>query len=1508
MKKVDYWIAWSILVAGLLVTFTVTIYVNSEIHQINKSKFKFECKEIVSKIDLRLQVNAQLLRSGAAFFGSSDTITREEWRDFTEQSQIRLNFPGVLETGFSLRIPKNNLNEHIRNIRSEGYPDYVVWPENKRETYTSIIFIEPFSKQNMGVFGYDMITDSVHREAMERARDLNLAALSGKVLLTQDTEADVQAGNLMYVPVYQKGAEIKTLQQRRAALKGWVYSRYSMNDMFSEILSTWELEDNPNTYYLDIYDGFSYSPESILFTSHKSAKQKESKIHFSLNIPIDFNGHQWILAFTQKKGNILIDHAGSWFVLTGGCIISILLFFLTRSFSGTKYQAYQIAERLTAKLQESERLLRESQKITKLGNYSLDIKTGTWESSEVLDVILGVDKNYPHSIEGWSALVHPDFKEKLMNALNDAILEKQFLDNEYKIIRNNDKEERWIHGLGKLEYDNNNNPTRLIGTVSDITEQKLNEERLHLSHEQYRSLFENSPLGIYQTTPDGKIINANSTLLEMLEFNSLSELQERNLEKEGYSEDSDIMRSEFVEMIHKDGYVKGLEESWITRTGKRIPVRENARIVKGIDGEVLFYEGTVEDITDRKMAEREIQNITSRLQLATSTANIGIWEMNPITNKVILDEVTCKLYGISPRKFAGTYEAWEGLLHPDDLPRVNEEFQMTIQQLQQEFQTEYRIIWPDKSIHYIKATGFVELDNSGKAIRVIGTNMDITERKLGEQSLKESENRMRTIFETSPVPMVMTKVNNGVVVMANDSLGKLFNLTVSEAIGKKSPDFYQNQEDRNVLLKAVMENGAVDDFEVVLKKTDGKLFHCSVSLKLMALGDEQMLIAGFHDITDRKNAEKEILFHQKNLEEMVSKRTQELTLSQQKLQQSIKDISDYKLALDESSIVAVTDLKGTITHVNDNFCKISQYNRKELIGKPHKMVNSGFHPKEFFVDLWTTISEGLVWRGEINNKAKDGNSYWVDSTIVPFLDLNGKPYQYVSVTFDVTARKSIEADLIKSKEAADAANQAKSEFLANMSHEIRTPMNAVIGFSELLSTSIQDEKKRSQVESIRSSGKNLLKIINDILDLAKIEANKIDITPAPINLIRLMSEMENMFAQKVEEKGINFSIVHKDAIPKILLLDEVRIRQILFNLIGNAVKFTDHGQITLSLNAKRKNKKSQNVDLTILVTDTGIGIPIDEQKLVFEPFNQQKGQSVMKYGGTGLGLSITKKLLHRMGGTISLQSKVGKGSTFKIFLPNISVSEDYIDTEEKAFDIDKIKFKEAKVLIADDIDENRKLIVDLLEKSPLTMLEAKNGEEAFNMAQEYLPDLILMDLRMPVMDGMESAKQLKTNLLTKSIPIIMLTASIAKTITNVNDVFDDYLFKPLDITLLFDVLKKHLKHEVLESDHSTSNMDKPPYMLSEKQKQKLPEFVKSLELEFLPKYENVIKKQVINEIEEFGKDLLAISSEMGLPILISYSNKIVSYVDSFNIEKLIPTLRKFPELVEQLKEEIKSIE
>jgi len=345
------WAVLSVLLVGVIITLVAVFNdYNNRIVNVNQN-FISNCNDIAVRIDVRFRAHAQLLRSSAAFFAASDTVTREQWKIFNEHEKTSRYLVGIQGVGYSLIIPKNKLKQHIQSFRENGFPDYNVYPSGDREIYTSIIYLEPFSGRNLSAFGYDMFSEPVRRKAMELSRDLDLAMLSGKVLLVQETDKDLQAGTLMYLPVYKKGSQTTTVMERQSAIKGWVYSPYRMDDLMSGILGNWDLLDG-NRIKLEIYDDENTTDETLLYDSQKNdIEVNKVKSNLYLKLPIEFNSKKWILQFTSYDENLSMLKGGTLIILISGIIISILLSILTLVLINTRFHASQI-QMLNVKLEK----------------------------------------------------------------------------------------------------------------------------------------------------------------------------------------------------------------------------------------------------------------------------------------------------------------------------------------------------------------------------------------------------------------------------------------------------------------------------------------------------------------------------------------------------------------------------------------------------------------------------------------------------------------------------------------------------------------------------------------------------------------------------------------------------------------------------------------------------------------------------------------------------------------------------------------------------------------------------------------------------------------------------------------------------------------------------------------------------------------------------------------------------------------------------------------------------
>ncbi len=662
---------------------------------------------------------------------------------------------------------------------------------------------------------------------------------------------------------------------------------------------------------------------------------------------------------------------------------------------------------------------------------------------------------------------------------------------------------------------------------------------------------------------------------------------------------------------------------------------------------------------------------------------------------------------------------------------------------------------------FVEVHGYPVFDDAGNIIQMIEYSLDITERKKVEMALIESTKRTNAILKAS-TNGIITITADGKVDTFNPAAEKIFGYNAKEIHGQNvsilmPPEHAENHDDylKNYLTTGIKKVLGEKRLEVTAKRKDGVLFPMEIGISEVFVEDKRFFMAILNDITERKRAEEEV--------------------------------RKLSLSVEQSPIsVVITNLDGSIEYVNPHFTAVTGYSSEEAIGQNPRILNAGVQPDIFYVELWETITTGIDWHGEFCNKKKNGEIYWESASISPLKDEEGNIIRFVAIKEDITERKALEEELRQAKETAEAATQAKSDFLANMSHEIRTPMNAVIGLNHLLMKTKLDPKQKDYTRKIGTSAENLLGIINDILDFSKIEAGKLEIESTDFDLDGVLGNLSNMMGVKAEEKEIEVLISKEKGTPTNLIGDPLRLGQILLNLATNAIKFTDEGEV--SVRVSKLEKTTKYAELKFSVSDTGIGMTPEQQKRLFQSFQQADTSTTRKYGGTGLGLTISKSLVEQMGGQIDVESKAGKGSTF-FFTARFGLQ----TRKKKKKRVIPDSIKGLHTLVVDDNSTAREVLADYCEDFTFTVELAVDGKQAVKMVEtaEKPYDLVLMDWKMPNLYGIEASKAIRNSKKVKKQPhIIMITSYGREEIRRkAEDAgLEAFLIKPVSQSLLYDAI------------------------------------------------------------------------------------------------------------------------
>jgi len=672
------------------------------------------------------------------------------------------------------------------------------------------------------------------------------------------------------------------------------------------------------------------------------------------------------------------------------------------------------------------------------------------------------------------------------------------------------------------------------------------------------------------------------------------------------------------------------------------------------------------------------------------------------------------------------------------------------------------------------------------------------QKAFDQQIQKKSEENQRTLLTLQSfidhIPgTACLKDADSRTLMANRGFRTLLAMDPDSMIGKTSLELFPGEFGQKITdndQKVLTGGGTV----AVEESFNGRDYETTKFVVDDGRGNRQ-LGSITQDITPRKQGERKLKAQLAQLSEL----NQQLTTAEE-------DMRRLSAAVEQSpASIVITDLDVRIIYVNEAFTKASGYTAAEVIGQNPRILQSGQTPWETYRDMWPTLRAGKAWRGEFINRRKDGSPYFELATISPVRDNTGAITHYVATKEDITERRRTEAELLAhrrhleslveqrtgelaaAKEKADAANRAKSEFLANMSHEIRTPMNAIIGLNYLLRQSPLQPEQHEKLLKISAAAEHLLKIINDILDLSKIEAGKILLEHYAFSPAEVLQNVGAMIRDRATSKGL---VLHIDAsgLPERALGDVTRLRQVLLNFASNAVKFTTNGSISLA--GELLDNQGETMTCRFTVTDTGIGIRAEDTSRLFNAFEQLDSSTTRRFGGTGLGLAIARHLAELMGGEVGVESTPGVGSRFWITARLGAAKEDDMPAPENGLPGQL----QGRVLVVEDERINRDIAVELLTGFGLQVVTAENGILAVDRYKQANFDLVLMDIQMPELNGLDATRQIRALDNGASVPIIALTANAFKadeeSCTEAG--MTDFLAKPVFPDALHVMLKKYL--------------------------------------------------------------------------------------------------------------------
>lgn len=1026
------------------------------------------------------------------------------------------------------------------------------------------------------------------------------------------------------------------------------------------------------------------------------------------------------------------------------------------------------------------------------------------------------------------------------------------------------------------------------------------------------SILNAMPEAVIITDTDRQIIGINSAFKKLFGYTSSETMGKPTSllypSKEGYEQ---VGRIRFN--IQSDSEREVFEAIYRRKNGEQFPAKTTARVVKNSDGESIGFLKMIRDLGSQVEREQKIQVLSERLQLLVKIISQDSNDTDKqIKNalKYTTDLLGFEMGNLSIIKDNRLYIEYCYPEHSALHQGMEFELNKTYCSITLDEDAVVAIPKMSSSVHrthpyyknfglesYIGSPVYVNNELYGSIsfsskdpiqgfnavdedlLLVLSEWVGATlERKKVEKELRESRELFQLLSDKS-TDMVCLHEPDGTYLYVSPSVKNLLGYTPKELEGTSPYRLFHPEDIKRIEEEShgkVKTGEQTNNFQYRIQRKDKAYiwFETTTEPILDDDGNVVKLRTGSRDISDRKR-----------MELLLNETTRLASAGGWEL-----DIKSGNVIWTEE-VYRIHELPvGSKVNLDEG---LSYFPEGETRNKMEAAV-------------YNATKTGETYDIELPFITAKGNKRWVRAIGKAQQKEDGEVYKLYGVFQDLTERKQMEDEMRQAKQEAEAANRAKSQFIANMSHEIRTPMNSILGFSELLQKQATTDQSQKYLDNIYSGGRNLLRLINDILDLSKIEAGKREVTLSPVNLESFCAEIEEIFSVKAQQKEIDFTVRVGKLIPEALLLDEVQLRQIIFNLVGNAIKFTHNGNVEVLFRAKNDPVNMSSVDIIVEVKDTGIGIPEDKLEAIFKEFEQQDRQITNRYGGTGLGLSISKKLSEIMGGKITVDSIVGKGSTFTLTIPNVIISSVTSRlSSQKDSSTEKIRLEKASVMVVDDIETNRELVIEYLSDQPVSLYQANGGAEARNVIQSNSIDLILMDIKMPGESGVEVLRSVK-----KTHPDIIVVALTASAFFGYEEElmelgFEGYLRKPVT---QYELLKELGRHLGFETELIMTAPDAAEERLSEQSIDLAhldAEQSHDIRNKWLPilweRFEEIDKQTfMVSQYETFVQALKEVAEQFQIDRLKSFVSRFEQAIEQFDTGRIEQHLEEYHDLIKKL--------